>query len=176
MKKILYFIILIGLGHPLFSQNLQVDSASFEQQRKRVNTLLDERSRKFEEYNISLDQKTGVFGIFKTKGDMQKSIDILKMIVINDNKIFIETRKLLALKDDERARFQKLATEFDTQVTAYMKTISKLQQENDRFKEEIKTQESKGLNGNDTLYISFSIITVLGLIIYKQHKVLNPKK
>ncbi|TJZ60597.1 hypothetical protein FAZ15_11420 [Sphingobacterium olei] len=176
IKKTLSFILLICLGHPLFSQSLQVDSATFEQQRKRVNTLLDERSRKFEEYNISLDQKTGVFGIFKTKGDMQKSIDILKTIVINDNKIFIETRKLLDLKDIEREKFQKLATEFDVQVTAYMKTISKLQHENDKFKDEIKNLKNQGHSGNNIQYISYFIIAALGFIIFRQYKALKSQK
>ncbi|WP_140937775.1 hypothetical protein [Sphingobacterium lumbrici] len=176
MKKVLYVIILICLGHPLFSQNLAVDSALFEQQRRRVNTLLDERSRKFEEYNISLDQKTGVFGIFKTKGDMQKSIDILKTIVINDNKIFIEARKLLDLKDVEREKFQTLATEFDTQVTAYMKTISKLQQENDKFRAKIKKLKNEGQSGNNMFYISCFIIATLGFIIFRQRKALKSQK
>lgn len=177
MRKTLYLtLLLLGLNHSLFSQRIQVDSTSFEQQRRRVNELLDERSRKFEEYNISLDQKTGVFGIFKTKGDMQKSIDILKAVVINDNKIFIETRKLLDLKDVEREKFQKLAAEFDAQITAYMKTISKLQQENDRFGEEIKNHENQEQNGNNISYISLVIIAVLGFIIFRQHTASKSQK
>lgn len=176
MKKKLYFILLMCVSNPLFSQHLQVDSVAFEQQRTRVNTLLDERTRKFEEYDISLDQKTGVFGIFKTKGDMQKSIDILKTIVVNDNKIFIETRKLLDLKDGEREKFQQLATEFDTQVTAYMKTISKLQRENDRFKEQIKIYESEEHSGNSMIYISLFVIAALGFIIFKQNRASKSQK
>src|SRR5690606_18171017 len=102
------------------SKYLEADSSLFENQRQRVNMLLEERSRKFGEYDQSLQQRTGIFGLFKSKSDMQKSIDILQAIVINDNNIFIETRKLLDLKDTERDRFQLLATEFDNQVTAYM--------------------------------------------------------
>jgi len=59
----------------------KTDSLSYESQRQRVNKLLDERTAKFGEYSASLEKKTGVFGLFKTKGDMQKSIDILRALV-----------------------------------------------------------------------------------------------
>jgi hypothetical protein len=123
-----------------------------------------------------LEKKTGVFGLFKTKKDMQKSIDILRQVVLNDNNIFIETRKLLDLKDAQSERYQRLAAEYDNQVSAYMKTITKLQNENDKLREQLKSMENTDRGSGIMLYIS--IIVIIGLIIaliyqYNRHK---PKK
>lgn len=94
---------------------------------------------------------------------MQKSIDILRNIVINDNHIFIETRKLLDLKDAQSERYQKLAAEYDQQVSAYMKTINKLQQENDKLRGEISNLENSDQGNDNKLFIA--ILIILGLVI-----------
>lgn len=182
MKNCLIALFLcINIYYPnySFSQSPLDTSSSFEEQRKRVNNLLNERSKKFGEYDVSLQQKTGIFGLFKSKGDMQKSIDILKQIVINDNNIFIETRKLLDLKDSERERFQKLATEYDEQVTAYMKTISTLQRENENLREQISNLEDK--DHSNSTYIYLFLFVFIGLIfiilnLYKRLKTKNVTK
>lgn len=139
------------------------DSLTFESQRARVNKLLDERSRRFGEYDNSLEKKTGVFGLFKTKKDMQKSIDILRNVVINDNNIFMETRKLLDLKDAQSERYQKLATEYDTQVSAYMKTITKLQNENEKLRGDINGLQDTDQGSDNKLF--FAIIVIIGLVV-----------
>lgn len=155
---------------------LEADSSLFESQRKRVNMLLEERRRKFGEYDQSLEQRTGIFGLFKSKSDMQKSIDILQAIVINDNNIFIETRKLLDLKDTERERFQVLAKEFDNQVTAYMKTVSKLQQENERLQLQIKDLQHEEHNSNVIFYLLGLVFIGMAILIYKLYQKLHTTK
>lgn len=154
------------------------DSISFESQRKRVNELLEQRSKRFGDYTQSLEQKTGILGLFKTKNDMQKSIDILKSVVINDNAIFLETRKLLNLKDSEAEHFQTLAKEYDQQITAFMKTISKLQAENEKLRENIKTLEEEDDQDNKYQYIVFVILLGAGtlFLIYKRRKTQNVTK
>lgn len=69
------FLFLISLSAS--AQN--ADSTSFEAQRMRVNKLIEDRKVKFGEYDMSLEKKTGIFGLFKSKDDMQKTIDILKI-------------------------------------------------------------------------------------------------
>ncbi|MBL1410948.1 hypothetical protein [Sphingobacterium faecale] len=150
------------------------DSLSFETQRQRVNTLLDQRSKKFGDYTNSLEQKTGIFGLFKTKGDMQKSIDILKSVVINDNAIFLETRKLLNIKDSEADRFESLAKEYDQQITAYMKTISKLQAENEHLKNTIQILGEEKHQDNKYYYI-ISVIIILNIILFLLYKRRRPQ-
>lgn len=170
MKKInfiVFFAVLLWSSGALYGQSsaLESDSTLFETQRQLVNDLLEERSRKFGEYDKSLEQRTGIFGLFKSKADMQKSINILQAIVINDNKIFIETRKLLDIKDTEKERFQTLAREFDTQVSAYMKTVSKLQMENEKLKTQIADLEDVEHNSNRIFYvIGLLFLGLLGVI------------
>ncbi|HMR19959.1 MAG TPA: hypothetical protein PKA53_11730 [Sphingobacterium sp.] len=174
---IAFFLISLTFN-PLFanSNSLELDSSLFESQRQRVNALLEERSRKFGEYDQSLEQRTGIFGLFKSKADMQKSINILQAIVINDNNIFMETRKLLDLKDTERERFQSLAKDFDNQVTAYMKTVSKLQQENERLQTQIKELQDGEHNSNLIFYIITLVFAGMAFLIFKLYQKLQTKK
>lgn len=145
------------------------DSSTFESQRAKVNNLLDERVQKFGDYDLSLTKKTGFFGLMKSKQDLQNSNNILQEIVKMDNKIFMETRTLLRIKDYEAERFQQLATEYDNQVTAYMRTVSKLQASNENLNEEIeslKNAESK----TSVSIIFFSIVIISLLIVLQKQK------
>lgn len=164
MKNTTYWIILLlCLFIFPFSAKSNTDSLTFEAQRTTVNNLLDARANKFGEYVTSLDQKTGIFGLFKTSRDMQKSIDILQSIVLTDNKIFIETRKLLSIKDNQAEKYQHLALKYDNQVTAYMKTISKLQATNDKLRLQLKDLEN---GGNSYRNISFLLtIVIIALLV-----------
>ncbi|MCL7989384.1 hypothetical protein M8998_15640 [Sphingobacterium sp. lm-10] len=141
-----------------------VDSLSYETQRQKVNNLLEQRRQKFGEFDQSVLKKSGVFGIFKTKRDMQQSIDILKAVVINDNHIFLETQKLLSLKDFEKAHYQKLADEYDTQSSAYMRTITKLQTENEKLRGQVDSLDEEEHQGNVWLYLC--LIVIVGLASY----------
>ncbi|WP_053003516.1 hypothetical protein [Sphingobacterium sp. Ag1] len=170
MMKFLKFLLPIAVLFCFFeqakSQN-NPDSSSFDVQRSRVNDLLDARQQKFGAYDTSLTQKTGLFGLFKSKGDMQKSIDILKDIVITDNNIFLETQKLLKIKDFEKDKFQQLATDYDKQVSAYIGTISKLQKENEKLRAQIDKTSGNGGISHILLYIALLVIAVLGYLLYK---------
>lgn len=166
-RLLLTFFFLISLS--AFAQN--TDSTSFEAQRMRVNKLIEDRKVKFQEYDVSLEKKTAIFGLFKSKDDMQKTIDILKNIVINDNNIFLETRRLISIKDDEKQKFQNLASEYDKQVAAYMATINKLQKENEKLKKELQNIDSSDKSTNILLYIALGIIAVMGYLLYQNQKI-----
>lgn len=156
--------------------NVNNDSLTYEKQRERVNQYLDDRSKRFADFDTSLEQKTGVFGIFKTKGDMQKSIDILKQVVITDNKIFLETKKLLDLKNYESERYAALATEYDNQVSAYMKTITKLQNENEKLRGEIGLLDTKDHDSNVFDYFLIAVIIILLITLYRIYNQNKDKK
>lgn len=167
--KITLFLTLSLFVHTVYAQST-ADSTSYEEQRAKVNGLLDDRLKKFGEYDLSLEKKTGIFGLFKTKDDMQKSINILQEIVKNDNKIFIETRQLLVIKDGQAEKYQKLAHEYDMQVTAYMKTISKLQAENENLRKEIDNLEVEDHSNNNILFVIGFIVIGLLVVIFKLYK------
>lgn len=177
MKNIKYYIFTtISILISTLYSYANIDSISFETQRNIVNTLLDERVKKFEEYDISLDQKTGFFGLMKSKNDMQKSINILQEIVKFDNRIFIETRELLKIKDNQADKYQELATQYDNQVTAYMRTISKLQATTEKLNQEIESFKKEDHNDNKLIFVFCIIVIALSIIIFKQYKLLKSKK
>ncbi|MFD2743498.1 hypothetical protein [Sphingobacterium populi] len=154
-----------------------VDSTSYEMQRTKVNSLLQHRKHKFGEFDQSVLKKSGVFGLFKSKRDMQQSIDILKAVVIYDNNIFLETQKLLSLKDFEKDHYQKLADEYDTRSSAYMRTITKLQTENEKLRTQVHNLDKDEHQSNVWIYL-FSIVTIglIGYIIYLRKQFASAKK
>ncbi|MCW2261370.1 MULTISPECIES: hypothetical protein [Sphingobacterium] len=167
--KSLSFLLFFLTGFAVSAQN--ADSTSFEAQRMRVNKLIEDRKVKFGEYDLSLEKKSAIFGLFKSKDDMQRTIDILKNIVITDNNIFLETRRLISIKDDEKQKFQNLASEYDKQVSAYMGTINKLQKENEKLKKDIENLEGSDNSSNILLYIALAIIAVLSYFVYRNQKI-----
>ncbi|MHC8948289.1 hypothetical protein [Sphingobacterium hungaricum] len=174
---LIYFSLFLAvLASAQTSSTVAADSASYEAQRVQVNKLLDDRSHKFGEYDLSLEKKTGIFGIFKTKGDMQKSIDILRQIVITDNNIFLETKKLLDYKDFEREKFQRMAADYDNQVTQYMKTVSKLQEENEKLTIQVAELENRDHSDSVYIYVGIFFILILSAIIFMLYKKLHAQK
>ncbi|NJI76158.1 hypothetical protein HCX49_23475 [Sphingobacterium kitahiroshimense] len=167
--KSLSFLLFFLTGFAVSAQN--ADSTSFEAQRMRVNKLIEDRKVKFGEYDLSLEKKSAIFGLFKSKDDMQRTIDILKNIVITDNNIFLETRRLISIKDDEKQKFQNLASEYDKQISAYMGTINKLQKENEKLKKDVENLEGSDNSSNILLYIALAIIAVLSYLIYRNQKI-----
>ncbi|MFC3198341.1 hypothetical protein ACFOET_12020 [Parapedobacter deserti] len=143
------------------------DTTGYEKQRQKVNELLTQRSMRFGQFDESLNKRTGIFGL-KTKKDMQASIDILKQIVLTDNYIFKETKALLDYKEFEKSQIADQASEFDVRINGYIKTISKLQREQERLRSDLNALEkanqlNKGLAvlfglafGGATVYILVS--------------------
>ncbi|ULT27684.1 hypothetical protein KUH03_13885 [Sphingobacterium sp. E70] len=62
-----------------------------------------------------------------------------------------------------------MATEYDKQISAYMGTINKLQNENERLRTELDKTEGKGLAGNLWFYIALLVIIILAVLLYRSH-------
>jgi hypothetical protein len=148
---------------PTFAQHVTADTSDYETQRQKVNELLRQRSARFGQFDESLKKRTGIFGL-KTKKDMQSSIDILKQIVMTDNNIFRETKMLLDYKDFEKLQITEQADEFDGRINGYIKTISKLQREQERL-----TTEVDALEKANRFYVGMLVLlglTVVGTVIF----------
>jgi len=139
-----------------------VGSDAYESQRLKVNELLAQRSARFGQFEQSLRQRTGIFGL-KTKKDMQSSIDILKQIVLTDNEIFKETKELIDFKDFEKTQVAVKAAEFDNRINGYIKTISKLQQEQERLRQEIESLQSSNQLFKGILSLALTALIIGGL-------------
>jgi hypothetical protein len=164
MKYILGLLMLCSTS--LFA-NTQSDSLAYQLQRNKINGMLDARSNKFGLYAESLDTRTGIFG-FKTKRDMQKSIDILIEIIQTDNEILKETKTLLDYKTFEQEKVLSQSKESESRNLAYMRTINKLENDRERIKNELDEIENN-LHTYQTLFFLFLTFTLgLGVFIYRK--------
>ncbi len=130
MKFNLFLIFLFASNFLFAFQN--TDSLAYQLQKNKINDMLSARSEKFGQFDQSLIQRTGIFG-FKTKKDMQKSINILTEIIQTDNAILKETKTLLDYKNYQQEKVESQSQESETRSLAYMHTINKLQTEKDKM-------------------------------------------
>lgn len=144
------------------------DSLAYELQRKKINSMLDARSQKFGQYSESLEKRTGFFGL-KTKKDMQKSINILAEIIGTDNAILKETKVLLDYKTFEQDQTVQASKEIEIKNLAYMKTINKLENENEKLQKSFSE-----LNSDKRFYklLFFgSTVIFLSMIVFLLRKI-----
>ena len=132
MKKLLLIVLFSFFLVNVFAQ-AGTDSAAYQAQRKKINSMLTVRKQKFGQYDQSLSQHTGIFGL-QTKKDIRHSNDILMDIVKTDNDIFVQTKILLDYRTFQQNQAQSHAVEVDSNATGYMSTINKLRTENDKLK------------------------------------------
>ena len=81
-------------AHAFAQQN--EDSLAYAQQGKKITAMLARRARKFGQYEHSLRQHTGIFGM-QTKNDIRNSNGILMDIVKTDDSVYKEIKILLSL-------------------------------------------------------------------------------
>jgi len=143
------------------------DTLAYEVQRQRVNDLLNKRTARFGQFNQSLEARTGIFG-FKTKKDMQASIDILKEIIATDNHIFKETKVLLDYKDMEKTFISYKAEESMARINGYVNTISKQQKLQEQQSLEIQELQTKANRLLVYSLLSSLLIILLIIILFKQ--------
>ncbi|HKG06744.1 MAG TPA: hypothetical protein VKB19_09825 [Pedobacter sp.] len=149
-------------------QAAQPDTSAYQTQRLKVNALLSERSKRFGQYDQSLDQRTGIFG-FQTKQDIKNSNEILRQIVLTDNGIFKELKILMDYKNQEVEMVQREASNTGSRIQNYMLSVKKLQEQNDLLKKSAENAKS-----TRTLAICLSVFLALalaGLVYFYRKKV-----
>jgi len=162
MKKILLLALFSFFLVNAFSQ-VGTDSAAYQAQRTKINGMLAVRKQKFGQYDQSLSQHTGIFGL-QTKKDIRHSNDILMDIVKTDNDIFAQTKILLDYRTFQQNQAQSHAVEVDSNSTGYMGTINKLRAENDKLKlstDAAEKQQSKTSKTATAIIFALLFIVIL---------------
>jgi len=126
MTKYLLSLLLVGLSVTAMAQ---ADSTAYQLQRNKVNALLAQRSSRFGQYQQSLNQKTGIFGM-QTKKDIKHSNDILRQITLHDNKIFRELKVLMEYKEMQVQEVQTIAQVNTEKVQHFTMAVKELQGKN----------------------------------------------
>lgn len=164
MKKILLLSLLSFFLVNAFAQ-VGTDSAAYQAQRKKINSMLAVRKQKFGQYDQSLSQHTGIFGL-QTKKDIRHSNDILMNIVKTDNDIFVQTKILLDYRTFQQNQVQNHAVEIGSNAIGYMETINKLRAQNDKLKHDAEAAEQQRAKTSKTATaIIFALIFIIILFL-----------
>lgn len=156
-EKTQYYLLLLFtlLSYSAFSQSLD----PYEIQRQKVNSLLEERSKNFGQYDQSLSARTGIFGM-QTKRDIKNSNEILRQIVLNDNQIFRELKVLLDYKNVASEQLQDTFNQRNEQLENYKASIKKLQDQNEVLKIQLSKQQSES-----SIFTYLSLLFGIALIV-----------
>jgi hypothetical protein len=136
MKKFTLLYLLCLWCAPIFAQHqTNPDSLAYQLQRKKINSMLDERRKKFGQYDESLKKHTGIFGL-QTKKDIRRSNDILMDIARTDDSIFIQIKILLNYRTFQQQQAQTKSAEAEDYSLRYMSTINSLRDQIDKVKQD----------------------------------------
>lgn len=168
MKKYFYLLSILLLNFKAFAQQ---DTGAYAAQRVKVNSLLEERSARFGQYDESLNQRTGIFG-WQTKKDIKNSNEILRQVVLTDNNIFKELKVLMDYKDLQNQQKVAVADNSQARIDNYMQSIKKLQDQNEELRKESKTNN----RSLATYIIIFLILLMTGGFYFFNKKLQKYKR
>ena len=168
MKKYFYLLVVLSVSFQTYAQQ---DTTAYAAQRVKVNALLAERSAKFGQYDESLNQRTGIFG-WQTKKDIKNSNEILREVVLTDNNIFKELKVLMEYKDLQNQQKVAVADHSQERIKGYMKTIKKLQDQN----EILQKESNKSNYGISTYIIILLILTLVSMFYFYNKKIQKYEK
>lgn len=163
MKKIIFFILLCCVVNARAQVNS--DSLAYQAQRKKINSMLDQRKQKFGQYTESLSMHTGIFGL-QTKKDIRRSNDILMDIVKTDEDIFVQTKILLEYRTFQQTQVQSRSAETDNANLGLMNTINKLRAQNEKLKKDAEaTADQQHKTSQTALAIIAGLIIIVLLLL-----------
>lgn len=169
MKKTIFSLLLVLASSIIYAQN--VDSLTYQLQRKKVNGLLTTRTQKFGQYTNSLNERTGIFGL-QTKKDIRRSNKILMAIVETDNNIFKELKILLDYRTNEQSRVQNQSQESESRNIAYMNTINKLRTQNDALNVALE-QVKKSYDKQQVLFVIIILLLIVSVFVIFRRKTIK---
>ena len=134
MKNALLFAVVCFFFTTSLAQTT-TDSLAYDLQRKKINAMLARRTQKFGQYDYSLNQHTGIFGL-QTKKDIRRSNEILMDIVKTDNEIYKQLKILLDYRTFQQTQVAGKSKEIETTNLHYMNTINVLRRQNEKLTKE----------------------------------------
>ncbi|MEN0054618.1 MAG: hypothetical protein AAGC65_13175 [Mucilaginibacter sp.] len=172
MKKFLLLslvcFLITDVLHAQTNAQVSADSIAYQLQRKKINSMLDTRKLRFGQYEQSLNDHTGIFGL-QTKNDIRRSNDILMDIVKTDDKIYKELKILLEYRAFQQRQIQSHTKEAESINLGYMSVINKLRHQNELLKAEAQkaTEQNQSTRRIFIWVIVFMFASILFLISRK---------
>jgi hypothetical protein len=163
MKKLILISgVLFFLCCDVFAQQ-NIDSATYQRQRQKINSMLAVRSQKFSRYDKSLSEHTGIFGL-QTKKDIRHSNDILMDIVRTDNDIYKQLKILLDYRVFQQEQAVDKSKEAEGTALESMYTINRLQKQLEKLKKEQDKKETE--HSHEALYFKISVFILVLIILF----------
>lgn len=162
------YLAIILLFATQIAQRVNPDSANYELQRFKINSLLEKRSSNFGQYEVSLQARTGIFGL-QTKNDLRRSNEILRQIALTDNDIFRELKVLMDYKDLQAQGIAETAQTNGERLALYRASIKKLQDQNETLASQNKKLTGKLTSKNYLLGILFIALAFCAYLFIKKN-------
>jgi len=163
MKKLIFVGLLCLVCSFCFAQTVNTDSMAYQLQRAKINQMLDVRKQKFGQYDQSLKQHTGIFGL-QTKKDIRRSNDILMDIVKTDDDLFREIKVLMDYRVSQQEQVQTKSTETESFNLGFMNTINRLRRQIELLNQQAEKEKLHQAHLVRILIIVF--VLMLGSILY----------
>lgn len=163
MKKFLLALLVCLHSYALMAQS-SPDSLAYEIQRKKINSMLAERSSKFGEYEQSLSKHTGIFGL-QTKKDIRRSNEILMAITETDNQIFKQIKVLLDYRMFEQKQVETQKNEVQDANLTYMRTINRLREQNAKLMKEAEAREKTADKERNKYIIAIAVLIITSILL-----------
>lgn len=167
MKKtvllaLLCFLFAVAKAQP------NADSLAYELQRKKINDMLAQRDQKFGQYDVSLSQHTGIFGL-QTKKDIRRSNEILMDIVHTDNELYKQIKILLDHRTFQQTEAVDKSKESEKAALGLMYTVNRQRDQIDKLKKEAdeQAQQQKNSSRNYIIIIALLALALIGLLTRK---------
>jgi hypothetical protein len=156
MKKI---ILLFFLAVSCLTGNAQNEILA--QDRMNLQNLLAERAKKFSSYTTSIQKRSGIFGN-KTKGDIQKSNEVLLAIVTLDNEIMDALKRALSYKTFEKATDNYSNRDCEMKLKQSMQVTDTLMKQLAVVEKEIRQRDSSA----SVYKVLFWLMAIGGIAIF----------
>jgi site-specific recombinase len=172
MKKLTLLILSVFLFAVAKAQP-NADSLAYELQRKKINNMLSVREQKFGQYDVSLTQRTGIFGL-QTKKDIRRSNEILMDIVHTDNELYKQIKILLDHRTFQQTEAIDKSKESEKAALGLMYTVNRLKDQIEKLKKEADEQAQQQKNSSRNYIIIIALLSVVSiLLIWRQVKTQN---
>src|ERR1700755_2696328 len=135
MRKTILFIFISLFAANTFAQ-AGSDSLAYQLQRKKINQMLAQRTQKFGQYQQSLSQHTGIFGL-QTKNDIRHSNDILMDINKTDDDIYAQVKVLIQMSVFQQKAAQDRSQETEKYNLGFMNAVNRLRTQNEQLKAQL---------------------------------------
>jgi hypothetical protein len=168
MKKLCLFILCVLTFIEVEAQS-KADSIAYQEQRKKINLLLQERTQKFGQYNVSLTEHTGIFGL-QTKKDIRRSNEILMNIVSTDNEIFRQLKILLDYRTSQQEQVQVQSKQSEDISVAYMNTINRLRNQQDLLKKQLAQAQAEQEKAKQPYLIIIGVLIITSILLLLTRK------